>query len=1326
MAFWDFLPFVGDNPKAKVQTPTRSKPKYNSFWERAGDIFEANSPQDQYVREQRGQPKNYSESRQDSFWARNTLTPESMVRNPVRTTTQVAKKAVGAGAGLARETLIKPFVTLGMSAAEQGDDQALSAVKGTVAKLRAMPYEERKKAIEESGFKYVMENRGITDPTDENLDALVQTQVKKDEENTNTVTPSGRFQKAILGNEPIQTYQERQKGAKKEYEEGTSLLNQVTGRETREGFAGPLSFIGLGLSAGLDLTPGGGGKKKAAEQLVEEGGEQLAKRAGKEVIEDVVTSKPRKFIQTVAEKGPTTEAMKDAAKGISPETYVQKPNAKLMEDIKLQIRQDYDAAKSRVLDSDGPISDEETAIGQQLMMKAMNEGRTKDFTDILEKLDVRLRESGRGIQAASIWGRLSPEGMLLFAKRQIDKANESRGWIAKRTKDELQLDPDAAKEISDIMKTAENLPGGRVGDLAGAINTRLEGTAPTIGGSDILRSVQDSISDLQQALPLEGMDNIGGEVSNVSRGIAKGVEKAAAPARVKKKADELVKQIVRKVREEMLEPTPGAKPRPAKDVIQEMIRRDPVAQEAYPMAQELLRGRYANAPEMMEALEKFFATNLDLPVAGSTLDRGILEELKANQTSVAQIIRDSIKSQRNITESVTRELVGAGADEPTARAFAQEIERRLGGQIADAKKKALEAMAKEAPERARKTFMDKINKLSNLGALDDSDYIELARKQLDLPDLEPDVAKRLSELSQLAQDNPQRADEYAMEALKVINEQIPVGVSEVIDSMRYTNLLSNPRTQARNTISNLFNTMITRPATLATQATTDWFGATLTGADRKYYLSEVPEYYRGMFNSFADAIEASKGAWLGNTPIASPDLKDLKAVRSQRLPKALTAVPRFMEAQDRFFSTLLAAGEYASLRSSGVPDETAKGLARQAAEYSLFRSAVDPKNKTGQGELLSKIDQFTDLVGRFGQAHKSFRWFVPFIKTPMNVTKQMIEFSPMGFATMPGSARKNEQAAKAIMGTTITAMGAKMALDGNVTWDVPKNEEDRQRFYAEGKRPYSVKIGNTWVPMIYFGPWSLALGLPAALKDANDEAPMDASAVDRATASVANVARFFSQQTYVQGVANFVDVISGNTDDNIPEALGFTASQAIPLAGLQRYISSIVDPVYRKASGFVDSLTQGIPGISKGMEPYTDMSGEPATRNWSDFLAPYTLGLPPAEADTRALLSAEEDFYKEYRRAAAGRSKVNDEISALIGEGKDSEAQKKAEEWNSRYESAFDDWFKEYPEYAQDETLLKDFEAGKINLTPRSTKSRRSRQKTKKQQQEETRLRYNL
>lgn len=404
---------------------------------------------------------------------------------------------------------------------------------------------------------------------------------------------------------------------------------------------------------------------------------------------------------------------------------------------------------------------------------------------------------------------------------------------------------------------------------------------------------------------------------------------------------------------------------------------------------------------------------------------------------------------------------------------------------------------------------------------------------------------------------------------------------ELLDEYRYNNMLSNPRTHIRNAFSNLVQTYVTRPATILAQGD----------------IKGAAQYYKGAVAGLPSATEEFMKSISGRSGISKPDIEQIP---TKKLPGVLTIPTRLMEASDRFFSKLITEGELA--RGTGLKE------AGDVAEYSLFRQGLKPK---GQGKLLNAIDEITAWTYK---APKPVRWFVPFIRTPMNFAKQWIEYSPAGTLTLIGAGNKKEQLAKTIVGSTVMAVGARLALDGNTTWEAPTDPKQKELFYASGRKPFSVKIGDKWVSMMYAGPFAMALALPSAAKHYNDESrtALTDDQIEKMSKIAMSSARFLSGQTFLEGVNNFVKFFSGDADYSMPGNLAFSAGQVIPLEGLVRWITTAIDPVYRKAEGtgtqkFLQTMQSNIPFASQSLTPYTGPEGAPSTRERYNLVTPYDI-----------------------------------------------------------------------------------------------------------------------
>uniref|UniRef100_A0A7C5URK9 Large polyvalent protein associated domain-containing protein n=1 Tax=candidate division CPR3 bacterium TaxID=2268181 RepID=A0A7C5URK9_UNCC3 len=415
-----------------------------------------------------------------------------------------------------------------------------------------------------------------------------------------------------------------------------------------------------------------------------------------------------------------------------------------------------------------------------------------------------------------------------------------------------------------------------------------------------------------------------------------------------------------------------------------------------------------------------------------------------------------------------------------------------------------------------------------------------------------------------------------------ISKKLPWGASDLIDEFRYNNMLSNPLTHLRNAINNLQQTFLVRPATLAAE------GKPI----------EAVKYEIGALKSLPDAFDAFKQALRGKETFGKMDVAEIGSQLQK--PKRLGAYnlpTNAMEAADKFFSTLIIGGEKA--RGKGVEE------AIKTAEYFLFRQGLKPEQ---QGVLLNKIDDITRAVYQLRKV--GLGWFIPFIRTPMNVAKQWIEYSPAGFLTTIGAANKKEQVAKALLGTLATAIGAELALQDRVTWAAPTDPLQKKLFYDSGRKPYSIKIGDKWIPMQNAGVFAWALGIPAAVKYYTQESreALSDDQITKLTKIMTSIAGFWSNQTFVSGLASFVKLAEGDIDYSLPKNIGYSLGQLKPMEGLMRYVATVIDPVFRKPRTIGEQLISDIPFLTKQLPAYETTLGEPATRNITNYIAPYAWG----------------------------------------------------------------------------------------------------------------------
>ncbi len=490
---------------------------------------------------------------------------------------------------------------------------------------------------------------------------------------------------------------------------------------------------------------------------------------------------------------------------------------------------------------------------------------------------------------------------------------------------------------------------------------------------------------------------------------------------------------------------------------------------------------------------------------------------------------------------------------------------------------------------------------------------EKAGKNLS-PEAKKEILKRMSEIGGMKEG--EEKDKATLEVLNYIADQLPPTFGELFEAYRYQNMLSNPRSHERNIYSNLFNTFITRPLDMVSQSGYDLLTNLNNPVARDMNIAGVKKYITTAFTNIPEAItgfsEAFKHGYISEKILEHGGVNEsaIQTLRRSRQPKALTFVPRLMEAQDKFFSILIGNGEKARLIEKGLSEEEASSRAHKLAEKYLYRERLGSvKDGPYLVRALDHIGKMaTDMRNGDNALSKAISWFVPFVTTPVNVVKQGLERSPLAFI---GGKFDKEQIANATLGTIISGVGAIAAMQGRTTWSSPDDKKERELFYAAGMKPYSVKIGEKWIPVTYFGPYGFALALPAAAKYYSTETKeaLTDPALDKIGKAAMGLSGYITSSTPLSGISGFAQALEGKGDFKLAQTLGFTSEQVIPLIGMVKFVNTILDPVYRKASGVMESIEKDLPGLSKGLGTYPTPSGVPATRETENYFLPYDVGL---------------------------------------------------------------------------------------------------------------------
>ena len=518
-----------------------------------------------------------------------------------------------------------------------------------------------------------------------------------------------------------------------------------------------------------------------------------------------------------------------------------------------------------------------------------------------------------------------------------------------------------------------------------------------------------------------------------------------------------------------------------------------------------------------------------------------------------------------------------------------------------------------------------------------------------------------------------------MEMLSLLNvaaKMAPLTRGEKFNAFRYQNMLSSPLVHMRNIHSNTFNAVVLEPTNLLVKAgitkVNDMLKRENIPAERTEFM-DMPRYVGNVFRSLPNAgLKFMEAVRTGNLNPKFMDLKGadtelLEMARQKNMPWRYTITQRLLEGEDAFFREILSSGELMRLRKNGVPEMEAIKLADQFANRYLYRENIGGDQRAQFGAIQA-IDEVGKGLDKFRNAWGgALSWYIPFLRTPLNITKMMVSYSPLGFAMdalpieqrgigKPRMFRKDthytsNQISEALIGSIVMGIGGLAAANGNVEFAPPLDEEEKKRFFDSGRRPYSIRIGNRWVPFQYFGPLGLALAIPAAIKAVYQDrktslTDSEAMLIGRV---IMNTGNFIMVNSPFSGILNLERTLS--SEFNFDKQLGNMATQVIPGSGMLRYVNYFMDPIYRKSKTGWDSFNQSLPGMSQDIEPILGLDGQPVERKkgfmfWDDvgdlpLMRPWDIGVDKYESAQTLQQLRDLNQQKEVIRQGGNENDLN-------------------------------------------------------------------------------------
>ena len=429
-------------------------------------------------------------------------------------------------------------------------------------------------------------------------------------------------------------------------------------------------------------------------------------------------------------------------------------------------------------------------------------------------------------------------------------------------------------------------------------------------------------------------------------------------------------------------------------------------------------------------------------------------------------------------------------------------------------------------------------------------------------------------------------------------------------------ILTGPKTHAVNLVSNALMTTV-RSTMIRPVAAGVGFIRTAgrNGADR-VYMAETAAETAGFFHGFGDAVTMAakvfkEGTFQNEGEYVSSfggrkideaaedsgllgDLlkEDVPWSKFTGVPQTLNALQRTTEAasyglltaSDEFFKSIAyrkslyglatrqaftEGAEDPAARANELLNNVTKDMHDEAIRYS---EEVTFTNKTKEGAVLTI---FADALIKAGQKFPPLKIMVPFVRTPTALFDRSIKYSPLATLqkefwdrVQKGGPDADMAIAEMAFGTTVTGMLYMAYQSDLITGKGPGMDTQGQRNQTEALKalnwqPNSIKVGSAYISITRgMEPFNLAIIGIADYMDKVAYSQTEAEAADYIAGISFAIAKHFKDNTYMQGVADLMDVMSGRVN---PEK--WAAKQA----------SSFIPSLLRDAS----AVTEGLQGEEK-------------------------------------------------------------------------------------------------------------------------------------------------
>ena len=487
---------------------------------------------------------------------------------------------------------------------------------------------------------------------------------------------------------------------------------------------------------------------------------------------------------------------------------------------------------------------------------------------------------------------------------------------------------------------------------------------------------------------------------------------------------------------------------------------------------------------------------------------------------------------------------------------------------------------------------------------------------------------------------------------KIMTDKLPPAKGAGIKSWMRISMLFNPKTQVRNVMGNAViapvNSFGDLFASMADKLIGSKTGYRTTGVTN--VQNYVKGFKEGLYQSYNDF---KQGINTRNIEGNRFEIREGKSFNDN------TAIGKSLNKVDSLLSFMLDAGDRAfyeatfvnSINNQLVLNNTTnvtQDMIDIATQEALSRTWQDNNNYTRFVLDIRKGLNRIHFPGKEGYGLGDV--LIPFAKTPANLTKAIVDYSPAGLVNtlLKGNRLKNametgqftpqmqhdfvQSLGKATAGTMLYVAGYALAKAGIVSGE-SDDDKDVRDFMKNtlGVNSYSIKIGDKSFSYDWAQPIAAPLSMMANLVQKQKENENLAETVTSVLDTGLNV---IFEQSFLTSIS---DVLSepGEIGTKIGDQLLDLPARAVPT--LMKQIADLTDGTQRQTfehgkpiQSMINSVKAKIPGLSQTLAPSVDTMGR-EIQKYGGKNNIFNVFLNPANVSTENISESAGEIYRLYK-----------------------------------------------------------------------------------------------